>query len=131
MARAGESTLKIDNLVGCHLIDIWILVCAKEYIFATSHIDVTFLGTFTNCLLHFSGIAESKETTLVLDIDKELPCFLGNSHSDGLHIVGTTGWVDHFIKVAFFLKEMLLIAGYALREFIWSLIGGVKRSDSY
>ena len=90
---------------------------------------MTLFSTFTNGFLHVAVIAACEESTLVLDVEEEFPCFLSDSYGESLYIIGTACGVDNLVEMALFLEQVLLVACDTLRELIGSLEGCVERSD--
>ena len=70
-----------------------------------------------------------EESALFFDFEEQLPCFVGERDCEGLHIVGTAGRVNYLVKVAFFLKEELLVTCDSFRECVGILIRNIERSS--
>jgi hypothetical protein len=72
-----QPSVFFDFAVGV-LVDVGVLVCAKQNFFAASNVGVTFCAAFVYACLHFTFVALSEETTIVNHVKEEFPSFVCN-----------------------------------------------------
>ncbi len=90
---------------------------------------MTFYRRGIHGCLDFAFIHTCNETTLLLYPEEQLPGLLCDGNGKGLHIVRTACGVYNLVKMAFLLKQELLVACYAFREFVGGFVRRVKRGD--
>ncbi len=126
-ATAAAAFANLD-FAGGHFVDVGVLVGTEQYFLAAGYIGVTLFARFVYCILHLAFSHELEEAALGFGIEEEFPCFAGDGYGEGFDIVTAACGVDNLVEVAFFLKQELLVACYALAESVRSLIGNVERS---
>ncbi len=116
------------DFVGGFLVDVGILVCAEEYLFAACNVGVAFGARLIYSLLYLALAHAGEESAFLFCFEEELPSLFGYRHGKFLYIVAAAGRVYNLVEVALFLKEELLVAGYTLRESVGCLIRSIERS---
>ena len=127
---AVTTTGRTDRLFAfCFFGEVRELVGAEHEFLALCSVGMTLVVRTVDHFLHLAGECLCKETAVLLDVEEQFPCLLGDGIGEVFDVVRTATHIDEFVEVSLLLQQQLLVAGKAFAEVVGSLVGLVERSD--